>query len=146
MGEMAKAIADYTSGIELKDNKGLHLLYNNRAAAYNAFGNHEAAIVDAIEAICIDPQFANPYHHRGEARHAQGDTDGALDDLNRAIQLKPDYAAVYHARGTIHDSMGNLAAAVADYKKALELEPGHAKAQEMEAYLRAHPMNPESPS
>ena len=75
----------------------------------NIAGKMDQSVAHYLEAIKIDPAFADAYSNLGNAYKAAGNMDEAMICYNKAISLEPNYAEAY----------ANLAAANKDaYKYA----------------------------
>ena len=57
------AIEAYTKAVELDPTNPVY--FSNRAAAHSSKGDHATAIVDANNALNIDPSFVRAYHRLG---------------------------------------------------------------------------------
>jgi len=91
-------------------------------------GDLDQAILDATEAIRLDPKFAEAYCNRGAAYGSKGEFDKAIADCTEAIQLDPGHAKAYRNRALAYRNKRELDKAVADYTEALRLEPSFARA------------------
>jgi len=83
-------------------------------------------LVDAREAIRLDPDNVSAYVKRSVARIRLDDFKGALVDVNEAIRLDPDNVSAYVDRGICYFDQGNLEAAQSDFNVALQHDPRHA--------------------
>ena len=91
-GKNKEAIAEFTKAIEQNQKLApadLSKAYINRGIAYRATGETEAANMDFIKAIEIDPTpiDAVAFSNRGLAKSAIGDTQGAKSDFKKAASL-----------------------------------------------------------
>lgn len=100
LGELNKAITDYTEAIQLKDPRA----YANRAAVYQKQGKYREAITDYTAVIALNTK--------------SGSDPGEL--LLRAGVA----AKAFYSRGVCYDAGGEPDKAIADYKEAIRLEPG----------------------
>jgi tetratricopeptide (TPR) repeat protein len=98
-------------------------VYDKRAAAYRQANQLDLALVDATEAIRLDPESASAYARRGEVRRMMNQPEEALADLDEAIRLDPSYARAYRSRGEVYAQMGDTAKARADQERADQLNP-----------------------
>jgi len=78
MGDLDKAIADYTQAIRLDPD--LAEVYGVRGLAYSQKGDFDKAIADCNQAIRLGPDFAEAYTNRGVAYDNKGDLDKAFAD------------------------------------------------------------------
>lgn len=89
-----KAIADYTTAIELKPDYAE--AYNDRGFAYFLTGDFERAIRDYTRAIELRPNYPKAYNSRGVAYMAGGfGLARSVPDFDRAIELEPDFRYAY---------------------------------------------------
>ena len=118
LGEYAKAIADLTKSLELHEDPDVLV---NRALAYKAFGQREAAKRDLDRAIELDPHSVAAWFNRGTLLLEEGRPEEALKDLNRAVELAPDVPGPYFNRAVAHWQLGEREAAIKDLERFLEL-------------------------
>ena len=71
-------------------------------------GDFDGAIAAYTEAICRNPQNAQPYSGRGRAYLRKGEFDKAIADCNKAIQLDPMMAEAYCCRCDSHEQERRL--------------------------------------
>lgn len=88
LGEHAKAIADYTTYIELNE-PGSYFAdaYLSRGVSHARLGQIEAAIDDYTQVIALNPQEPHAYNNRGNCYITLGDLKAARDDLTIAAEL-----------------------------------------------------------
>ncbi len=84
LGEIAKAIEDYSLAIEIKPS---FESYNSRGLLYNEQGEFESAIEDFNEAINLKPSEANCFYSRGFAKAQLEQNEAAIDDFLQAAEL-----------------------------------------------------------
>lgn len=87
MGELDKALADYSKALELKTKYAM--AYFNRAAAHEKKGNHDAAVADYDMAQRLDPRWASVYMARSFTYERMGRLDLAVNDLESHQSLRP---------------------------------------------------------
>ena len=121
MGDLGKAIADYTKAIRLDPQ--FATAYNSRGTAEIRQGDFGDAIADFTKAIELKPDYATAYRNRGSAKRRNGDFDGAMADLDKAIELEPDFPPAYINRGNVKLARRDFDGAIADFTKAMELDP-----------------------
>ena len=98
-GSHGDAIQSYTHAINV-DKQAVRwaaILYNNRAAAYMALGQHASAIADCHQAISRDGDYARAYLRRARALAASKSYAAAVRDFRRYLSSEPvpnDHAAV----------------------------------------------------
>lgn len=87
-GNLQGAIDKYTEAIEADCENAVYL--SNRAAAYSALRNHQAAVSDAEKAIAIDPNYSKAYSRVGLARFALGDPKAAMEAYQKGMEIEGD--------------------------------------------------------
>ena len=98
-GSHGDAIQSYTNAINA-DKQAVRwaaILYNNRAAAHMALGQHASAIADCHQAISRDGDYARAYLRRARALAASKSYAAAVRDFRRYLSSEPvpsDHAAV----------------------------------------------------
>jgi small glutamine-rich tetratricopeptide repeat-containing protein alpha len=89
-GNAAMAGKDYPAAIKLyTEALALHpgnaVFLSNRAAAYSAAKDHDAAQADAEAAVAIDPKYTKAWSRLGLARYALGDPKGSMEAYQKGI-------------------------------------------------------------
>jgi serine/threonine-protein phosphatase 5 len=112
-GKYEEAIALYTQAIEVFPTS---VLYANRAFANLKLENYGAALLDADEAITLDPFNVKAHYRHGTANIALGKVRDARQDFEEALKIEP----------------GNR-----ETRDKLEEVKKHEKQQKAEAFLRA---------
>jgi len=84
---LKEAIDLYTEAIEL--NQRNHVLYANRAFCHVKLENYGSAIIDATEAITLDPTYIKGYYRRGTAYLALHKLKQARADFREAVKIEP---------------------------------------------------------
>ena len=79
-GNPQKALEDFTRAVQIAPNADN---YFQRAATYQAMGEHRLAIEDFDEVIAYQPDESPAYFARAESRRAVGDLGGAKADHDR---------------------------------------------------------------
>jgi tetratricopeptide (TPR) repeat protein len=123
LGQMDKAIDDYTRAIEI--NPEFTDSYYNRGLAYGTIGQFDKAIADYSKAMEIDPAYTKAYSGCGVAYYNLGQWDKAIAEYSRAIEIDPKYADAFYNRGIVYGNLGQLDKAIADYSKVIEINPGY---------------------
>ena len=110
-------------------NEALHLepdyadAYNDRGAAHDGLGQHEAAIADYNNALRLKPDFLMAYYNRANDYSYLDQRKKAITDWNKAIRLKPDDGLAYYNRGIDYHRLGRYQRAIADYNEAIGSGP-----------------------
>lgn len=92
-GNASMAQKDFTTAIELYTKAlgimpGNPIFLSNRAAAYSASKNHEAACTDAEAAVAVDPTYTKAWSRLGLARFALGDIQGSKEAYSKGIEYE----------------------------------------------------------
>ena len=85
---MEKAVADYTSAIELDPQYAK--AYNNRGNARASLGDEERALQDYDTALELDDSLALAYFNRGLIHYRLGEYEDAIADLETYLDLVPE--------------------------------------------------------
>ena len=85
--QLNEAIELYISALEL--NPANHILYANRAFCHIKLENYGSAIIDATEAINLEPSYIKGYYRRGSASFALGKNKAAKKDFVVVCKMKP---------------------------------------------------------
>ncbi|CAD6503400.1 BgTH12-03065 [Blumeria graminis f. sp. triticale] len=84
--EYDTAIDQYTKALALVPGNPIFL--SNRAAAYSASKDHEAARADAEAAVAADPTYTKAWSRLGFARFALGDAKGSKEAYAKGIEYE----------------------------------------------------------
>ncbi|KAH6631450.1 hypothetical protein F5144DRAFT_571110 [Chaetomium tenue] len=92
-GNAAMAQRDYPTAIDLYTqalavHPGNAIFLSNRAAAYSAARDHEAARADAEAAVAVDPKYTKAWSRLGLARFALGDAKGSMEAYQKGIEYE----------------------------------------------------------
>ncbi len=96
-----------------------------RSTAYAELSNYDQAIIDASEAIRLEPNYPYGYWIRGSLYHAQGDLDRALLDLFQALYLDPEFQVTYFELNALYIELDDWERAVADWSAAIRVNPNN---------------------
>jgi small glutamine-rich tetratricopeptide repeat-containing protein alpha len=80
------AIDFYTQALAVHPGNAIFL--SNRAAAYSAARDHEAARADAEAAVAVDPKYTKAWSRLGLARFALGDAKGSMEAYQKGIEYE----------------------------------------------------------
>lgn len=110
--------------VALKVFKGEQLatVYFWRAVGWNKKGDYAKVIIDATEAIRLQPSQA-VYNLRGSAYYDKGDYEIAIADFDDALKLGPPVGIIFHNRGNAWRGKGDYANAIADYDMSIKANP-----------------------
>ncbi|MGB0391517.1 MAG: tetratricopeptide repeat protein [Salibacteraceae bacterium] len=110
------AVLDFTLALE-KDPGNPEILYQ-RAMCYFHLKKKTLALLDADEAIAMQPNYSFRYASRAFMRDSFGDVFGAIQDYKEAISLDPEDAISYNNLGILEDKMGRRTISQGYYDKA----------------------------
>lgn len=113
-----KAVKDYTAAIAAKPEAKV---YEKRAKAYAAKGEHEQAIKDYYEVLDRDQDSAESWTGLGISSLETKEYAVAASAFQKALRLDPKYAPAYYWRAMLSKAQGEKDNAVADFKKFLEM-------------------------
>jgi tetratricopeptide (TPR) repeat protein len=117
-GQYDKAIADYTSAIELDPQSDR--IYQARAFAYESAKQYDKAMGDWNQAVAFAPVEYN-YLNRARLYRNRGQYDEAIADYGKLIQLDPEKASGYWFRSAAYYEKGAFGDGVRDYRKLIEI-------------------------
>ncbi len=123
-GNYDKAIADYTSALEINPNYAE--AYYSRGGAWFHKGDYDKAIADCTRTLEINPNDFEAYNNRGSVWFCKREYDKAIADHVMSLKINPNYADAYQqiawALAACPDaSYRNGAKAVDMAKKAVEI-------------------------
>ena len=122
-GELDRAIADFSSAIELEPN--YVEAYTRRGRAYASMKQHNRAIADYSKVIKLKPRSSRTYNRRGNVYADKGELERAIADYDKAIKLNPNDSAYYVNRGDAYEAKGQPRRAIADFSRAIELRTAY---------------------
>jgi tetratricopeptide (TPR) repeat protein len=135
LGQADKAVADYTSALDL--NMPPHLsaqALSKRGLIYYRTKETAKAISDFNDQIKLQPNASDAYLMRGVAYKDAKDYQHAIADLTEAIRLEPagrlTYLAYFH-RGMIYGFESEYATSMNDLSRAIEMQPDHADSYDL---------------
>lgn len=91
-------------------------------------GRIDQAIEEYLEALRIEPNFAEARYNLGITLVQKGNFKGAIREYRKAIADYPQYAKAYLSLGSALDELNKLDEAMACYRKAIEIQPDLAEA------------------
>ena len=95
---------------------------SDRAAVYEASGDHAKAIADYSRVIDLKPS-ARSYYNRAAIYYVTKDYGNTVADLDESIKLDPNAPSSYITRGISYLLLHDYEKAFADGSKAIELKP-----------------------
>jgi tetratricopeptide (TPR) repeat protein len=120
MGDVDRAIADYTEAIRLDPKDAIAFLA--RGSAYSAKREFARAITNFDQALRLDAKSAAALNSRCWARAMIGQLDQALADCNESLRLSGDPYTL-DSRGLVYLKLGRFDPAIADYTAVLKEIP-----------------------
>ena len=161
--------ATYLRNITWQDNTNLwsdvvsknfynYRAHNNLGFAQSMQGRTEEAVEHYLEALRINPDFAEAHNNLGNALKKQGHTEEAVEHYLEALRIKPDYVEAHNNLGNALDKQGRIEEAIEHYLQALRIKPdfpgGHINLgnalnkqgnteEAIEHYLQALRINPD---
>lgn len=95
VGQFSEAVYWYTKSISddlpnINDKSVEAAIYSNRSAAYEAYGQPQTALNDALKVIEIRPDWTKGYYRAFRAQISLGQIDDAKQSLATVIALSPD--------------------------------------------------------
>ena len=129
LGDLNKAIADYTTALEGRTEPHTEAkTHQNRGLMYARNGDDSNALADFSRAIQIDPKLASAYINRASVYSRQGSDAQAIADLEQALAQNPGDGEIYKVRGSIYAHRGESQHAIEDFSRAIEFDPKDAEA------------------
>jgi type IV pilus assembly protein PilF len=162
-GDLEGAIAHYEKAIGIDPH--FYPALNNLGAAYERQGDHHHAEEVLVKAIAINPDDGQSHVNLGHVFYEEGRYPEACVQLEEGVKRTPNSASGYFLLGSTFFRLGELDKAVTNLKQALTLDPkgmprAHlqlanlylkqhemtAASNELQAYLRANPSDPQAPA
>lgn len=139
LGEIGRAIDDYTSAIEAiptaqfpKANDQYFTAFNRRGDCYVQLEEFEKAAADFARAL--EHKFDGSVISKlNNAAKALGDEGNSAEPLTKLIAIHPENAELLVARGNVFTELGEDKKALIDFDRAIELIPNHAAAHRKRA-------------
>lgn len=134
LAEVATDQGNYKQAIELFNraynaNTANYGIEMERATAYAAMGDYDAAMKDDMDVASYYPLWFWPLSNRcWDRATSDRELDAALADCNRALDNLPDNPDTLDARGLVRFRQGRFDDAIADYNAALSHNPKMASA------------------
>ena len=124
LGDLSRALADYTAAIE-SDPTVQHVHYY-RGTLYSRRGEFSKAISDLTIALRRESDKAWVYGSRGAAHAEMGRKEAARSDYEQVTRLPAKEGADYSMRGRAYFALGQYKAAASDHAMAQRMEGGRA--------------------
>lgn len=94
--------------------------FNNLGVTSFHNGEFELAREQFLEAVELDPRFAESWNNLGLVYTEMKDDDGAREAFSKAIEINPDLPAAYNNLGYIYYKQDDFDKAVEMYQEAIE--------------------------
>jgi protein O-mannosyl-transferase len=107
---------------------------NNYIAHYNLAnvlvkkGRVDEAITHYLQALEIQPEFADAHNNLANALNMQGKTDDAIYHFSEALRINPDYEGAHYNLGVALDRQGRPDDAIFHYLQAIKTNPDYVNA------------------
>jgi len=121
-GQETEATADFDRAIAVPIKADNATSYLDRARAYVAKGDLNAALADLNESGRIDSKNPEVYVARAEIYSSRSDYEHAIADLDGALRLTPSNARLLRQRGGAYLSTGNFEHALTDYDASISVQ------------------------
>jgi tetratricopeptide (TPR) repeat protein len=102
--------------------------HNNLGVVLIDQGKPREAIAQYVEAVRINPRYADVRNNLGNAMLQQGQVEEAVAQYREALRINPAYTDAHYDLGNALVRQGKQEAAVAEYEEALRLNPYYADA------------------
>ncbi len=123
-GNVQDAIPLYLKAIELEpDNKSISVQLVRLARYYDTLGDYEQAEKLHLQALAVDPDYADGYAQLGRFYDWRGRNRDAEKMCRRAVEIDPEHELAWAELGDIFKSRGQKDQAIKMYQKALEIDP-----------------------
>jgi tetratricopeptide (TPR) repeat protein len=135
LGEIDKAISDFSEGLGIKQDARAYLL---RAAAYDTKEMFDKSSRDYSEVIELE---SNPailyfaYLNRGSAFNYLNRYSEAVEDFKNAIKTNPEDPQAYKGRAVAYFHLKQIEDSISDWSTIVKLTPGDAEAYKRRASL-----------
>lgn len=123
IGEVQKAISDFTRGIELSQTSAITAVaHSNRGTAFNYIDRYQDAIRDFEASIGFDRHMWHPFLGRGVALTHLGKYQEAIEDFTVGVEMDPANAQCYLERARVYSFNRMNSEAMLDCCRALDLQ------------------------
>jgi tetratricopeptide (TPR) repeat protein len=102
--------------------------FNVRGRCQRYLGSWDAALLDFMQALIINPELGEAYRNLGNAYLYTGDTKQMIPAFTKAVELMPNSSLTFNNRGFAYQKLGMFKEALEDHNRAIELDPNYAEA------------------
>ncbi len=125
-GEYSQAIEKFNQSIALKNDWEISYFY--RAAAHQALGELDEAMLDFTKAISINEKMTDAYYNRAQIILTRKDIPNpdinkAVEDLEKALELDPKFVDALFAMAAAYKKLGEYHKALEYLERLLQIEP-----------------------
>ena len=121
IGDLSRAINDYSMGIELNPNHGD--FYINRARAYADAKQNENAILDYQKYLLMKPSDQEAWQELVKFLIAQNRYDDAKKEADRWVSSEKNQPNAWNLRGALNYNQKRYDNALADFKMVTQIDP-----------------------
>lgn len=132
--QYTSAISQYTAALAI--DAASALIYNKRAAAYSAQGQHQKAMRDYEQAVKLEPSAAGALLNRAKLHRSLCNVDAADADLIQILEKKPSHKGATSEQGKV---------ALARALLAQTRQPGHQQEQRRKLLMQLSEVSPHCP-
>ncbi|MFH1580990.1 MAG: tetratricopeptide repeat protein, partial [Pseudomonadota bacterium] len=120
------SITLFSHAINVTENNSV--AHNNLGSAFADQGKASETIKHYIEALRIDPMYADAHYNLGNAFVRQGRISEAIKHYTEALCINPVDADAHNNLGNVLADQGRIPEAIKYYAEALRIRPNYAKA------------------
>ncbi|MCM1152633.1 MAG: tetratricopeptide repeat protein [Muribaculum sp.] len=120
LNDLENALKNVNQALQTDDKFENRLL---KAQILNAYGQPAAALLEAKQALELEPTSTEAAVEAAKAMISNGNNSGAIEYLNEAVMSDPENILPLMLRGYVYDTLlGNSKQSVADYTRASMIE------------------------
>jgi len=126
-GRFEEAAEHGRVALELRKTPNAEIL-SNMGSIYNNLGRYTEAIEAFVQALKVDPSYANAYVGLGNTFGKLGYHKEAEQAAKQAIKIEPDLAEAYSILGAAYFSQNDWTDAIETFRQAIRMQPDYAQA------------------
>ena len=104
------------------------LIHNTLGAVLAGQGKMQEAVAHCVEALRIEPHYAEAHYNLGGFLATQGKTQEAIAHFAEALRIKADFAEAHNRLGELLATQGKTQEAIAHFAEAVRIKPDYAEA------------------